>query len=131
MPNTEAQPAQPLSEAETRGVALAAGPAGASPAMSPRNRLREALKAAPDGVTNGELSKLTGIDPSQVTKSLRIMPDAYIDRWMPSSAPGGWSAIWVMAEIPEDCPKPTIKYHAKDSTVNLRVVSPPNTCRFD
>ena len=99
--------------------------------MSPRDQLRQALKDFPDGATNADLAKATGLAHSQVSKSMKAIPEAYIDRWIPSSAPEGYSPIWVLIPIPENCPKPTAKYHAKDLATNLRVASPPSACRFD
>ena len=70
-------------------------------------KIRNALRAAPDGLTTTELSVLTGVTYSTVYKALTLMPDAYIDRWQRPRRPGRMQAVWCVVEVPENCPRPT------------------------
>jgi hypothetical protein len=69
--------------------------------------IRELLKAS-DGMTAQELRKHLNLRPKDgaatVTQVLRTMGDAYIDRWR--SEGDQWVPVWVVVDVPEDCPKP-------------------------
>jgi len=67
-------------------------------------RIRDALAAAPDGMTARELALALTIEPSQISRSLTLMPDTYIDRW--SASKSKYAAVYCLAFIPEDCPHP-------------------------
>ncbi len=69
-------------------------------------RIREVLRAAPDGMTVPEINNALHLPPShrhtQVYSSIKRMPDVYIDRW--TSFPV--AAVYVAVEVPPNCPKP-------------------------
>ena len=68
------------------------------------NKLRQLLKGH-DGMTTQQLSLLVDSCPRDITRSLKTMPDAYVDRWTGPER-GQWAAVWCVVEVPEDCPKP-------------------------
>ena len=49
-------------------------------------RIRDALAQAPDGMTASELALALDIGASQISRSLALMPDTYIDRWVQTGA---------------------------------------------
>ena len=67
-------------------------------------RIRDALAQAPDGMTAMELSLALDIGASQISRSLALMPDTYIDRWVKTT--GKYTAVHCLAFVPEDCPHP-------------------------
>lgn len=75
------------------------------PSLAPE--IRKVLKGA-DGMTSRDIALLIEKHHESVRKTLKTMPDAYIDRWAPNTGPGikRFTAIWMLAEIPEDCPHP-------------------------
>ena len=69
-------------------------------------RIREYLKRHPDGATVAEICEFFGIvgkSKGNVSTTLHLMPDAFIDRW---NNKGRLEAIWCLVEVPEDCPRP-------------------------
>jgi hypothetical protein len=67
--------------------------------------IRQALHAAPDGMTLEDLSVLLKRPRNNLRKVLKTMPDTYIDRW--ESAPRGqYKAVWCACIPPLDCPSP-------------------------
>jgi hypothetical protein len=68
------------------------------------NKLRQLLKGH-DGMTTKQLSQLVDSCPRDITRSLKTMPDAYVDRWTGPER-GQWAAVWCVVDVPEDCPKP-------------------------
>ena len=70
-------------------------------------KIRDLLKGS-DGLTTKQLQYRLEVDQRTLCKSLKSMPDSYIDRW---SGPhrGQWAAVWCVVEVPEDCPKPDEK----------------------
>ena len=70
-------------------------------------KIRDLLKDS-DGLTTKQLQYRLEVDQRTLCKSLKSMPDSYIDRW---SGPhrGQWAAVWCVVEVPEDCPKPDEK----------------------
>lgn len=68
------------------------------------NKLRQLLRGH-DGMTTKQLSLLVNSCPRDITRSLKVMPDAYVDRWTGPER-GQWAAVWCVVEVPEDCPKP-------------------------
>lgn len=80
-------------------------------ALAPRLRKHLRSEQYADGLTSAQLSLLVGSSPKRVNDALRIMPDAYIDRWVKSVAANGqtrrYAAVWCVVEVPEHCPKPT------------------------
>jgi len=68
-------------------------------------RIRDALAAAPDGMTASELSFALDIGASQISRSLALMPDTYIDRWTRTATK--YAGVHCLAFVPDDCPYPT------------------------
>ena len=73
--------------------------------------IRVVLKTYTDGLTVTEISKRVEKHASNVVKMLRKMEDVYIDRWTETKGggPSNYTAIYVLAEIPEDAPMPDQK----------------------
>jgi len=69
-----------------------------------QTRLRKRLKGT-DGMTTRQLSALVDSGMRDITRSLKTMPDAYVDRWTGPER-GQWAAVWCVVDVPEDCPKP-------------------------
>jgi len=67
-------------------------------------RIRDALAAAPDGMTASELSFVLDIGASQISRSLALMPDVYIDRWVKTRTK--YAGVHCLAFVPDDCPYP-------------------------
>ena len=67
-------------------------------------RIRDALAAAPDGMTASELAFALDIGASQISRSLALMPDTYIDRWVQTRTK--YSGVHCLAFVPDDCPYP-------------------------
>ena len=68
--------------------------------------LRSVLRMCDDGLTVAQLANLTGLDVDGINRSLKCMPDAYIDRWETSERRKYLSAVWCVVVPPEHCPKP-------------------------
>jgi len=64
-----------------------------------------ALLRGHEGMTTRQLSYRTDSDMRDITRSLKVMPDSYIDRWT-GPVRGQWAAVWCVVDVPEDCPKP-------------------------
>jgi hypothetical protein len=73
---------------------------------SNHNIIRELLKRHPDGLKSSEIATITGIDFRSVNKSLESVFGVYIDRWEKSAFRNTLAAIWVVVDVPENCPKP-------------------------
>ena len=73
---------------------------------SNHNIIRALLKQYPDGLKSSDISRLTGIDVRSVNKSLEGVFGVYIDRWENSTYRNTLAAIWVVVDVPENCPKP-------------------------
>ena len=67
-------------------------------------RIRDTLAQAPDGMTAMELSFALDIGASQISRSLALMPDTYIDRWIKTRTK--FAGVHCLAFVPEDCPHP-------------------------
>ena len=67
-------------------------------------RIRDALAQAPDGMTALDLALALNIGPSQISRSLALMPDVYIDRWVQTRTK--YTAVHCLAFVPDDCPHP-------------------------
>jgi len=67
-------------------------------------KIRDALAQAPDGMTALELDLALNIGASQISRSLALMPDTYIDRWVQSRTK--YAAVHCLAFVPDDCPYP-------------------------
>ena len=68
-------------------------------------QIRDALAQAPDGMTALELALALKLTPTGVSRSLALMPDVYIDRWV--SGATKYAAVHCLAFVPDDCPYPT------------------------
>jgi hypothetical protein len=73
---------------------------------SNHNTIRDLLKQYPDGLKSSDISMLTGISNRSINKSLESVFGVYIDRWEKSEYRNNLAAIWVIVEVPENCPKP-------------------------
>jgi len=72
-------------------------------------RIREVLKANPDGLLVSEIAEAVGISSPHVWRQLK-KPDvtwAYIDRWDVVAHSSGWCAVFCYAAPPDNCPEPT------------------------
>ena len=67
-------------------------------------RIRDTLAQAPDGMTTSELAIALDIANSQISRSLALMPDVYIDRWIKTRTK--YAGVHCLAFVPEDCPHP-------------------------
>ena len=68
--------------------------------------IRELLKQHPDGLKSSDISRLTGIDKRVVNKALEGVFGVYVDRWEKSTHRNTLAAIWVVVDVPENCPRP-------------------------
>ena len=73
---------------------------------SNHNIIRDTLKQHPDGLKSSDISRLTGIDNRSVNKSLESVFGVYVDRWEKSTHRNTLAAIWVVVDVPENCPRP-------------------------
>lgn len=71
--------------------------------------IRQLLKNNPDGLSIKEISNTTNLLPDSIEKSLKGMPDVYIDRWTVGKQQKREEAVWCVVEVPEDCPRPERK----------------------
>lgn len=72
--------------------------------------VRALLRAAPDGMTVHELEQeMPRVDQSHLSRILRAMPDAYIDRWLCVEGSRWARAVWMVVVPPENCPRPKRK----------------------
>lgn len=69
-------------------------------------KIIQALIENPDGLTVQELREVTGaVSQRQIEYSISCVYGLYIDRWK-KNAKGHWVAVYCLADVPEDCPKP-------------------------
>jgi predicted transcriptional regulator len=73
---------------------------------SNHNIIRELLKRHPEGLKSREIADITGIDKRVVNKALESVFGVYIDRWERSVFRNTLSAVWLVVDVPENCPKP-------------------------
>ena len=64
-----------------------------------------ALLTGTDGMTTRQLAAQVDSDMQDITRSLKAMPDSYVDRWTGPER-GQWAAVWCVVEVPKDRPKP-------------------------
>ncbi len=69
-----------------------------------QTKLRALLRGH-EGMTTRQLSALVDSGMRDINRSLKTMPDAYVDRWTGPER-GQWAAVWCVVDVPEDCPKP-------------------------
>ena len=73
--------------------------------MNCTQQIRALLRASSDGMTVEQIVWAVKRDKANVKKTIRAMPDAYIDRW--EAAPRKqFAAVWCVVVPPEDCPRP-------------------------
>ena len=63
------------------------------------------LYAADDGLTVTQIAKELDRSTQYVRHSLKTKRDTYIDRWQRAGMQ--YEAVWCIADVPADCPKPT------------------------
>ena len=68
-------------------------------------RIRELLRANPDGMTVGAVAAALDIDYQTARLSIRSMPDTYVDHWIDNGL-NSWQAVYAMPELPPDEPMP-------------------------
>jgi hypothetical protein len=73
---------------------------------SNHNTIRDLLRQYPDGLKASEIATITGISNRSINKSLESVFGVYIDRWEKSTYRNTLAAIWVVVDVPENCPKP-------------------------
>ncbi|MBI2725408.1 MAG: hypothetical protein HYX42_04075 [Polaromonas sp.] len=70
-------------------------------------KVRETLKAAPDGLTVAAITKVLHLGHANINTSLKKMPDVYIDRYIKAKAgPYKYAAVYMAVEVPENAPMP-------------------------
>jgi hypothetical protein len=69
-----------------------------------QNKLRELLTGT-DGMTTRQLGAYVDSGMRDITRALKVMPDAYIDRWQVKNR-GQYAAVWCVVDVPENCPRP-------------------------
>ena len=67
--------------------------------------IRTLLRSKPDGLTTKEITDELKLSRFTVQFAVKNMPDAYIDRWE-GPTNGQYTAIWCVANVPDDCPHP-------------------------
>ena len=73
---------------------------------SNHNIIRALLKRHPDGLKSSDIAKFTGIDVRSVNKSLESVFGVYVDRWEKATYRNTLAAVWVVVDVPDNCPKP-------------------------
>jgi hypothetical protein len=79
--------------------------------MCRMGRIRELLRQYPWGLKSSEVAEMLHVEKqnrSNVSTTLTNMPDVYIDRWEYDER-GQPIPVYALAEIPEDCPRPSTK----------------------
>jgi len=74
---------------------------------SNHNTIRALLKQHPDGLKSSDISRLTGVDQRVINKALKSVFGVYVDRWEKAPRRNTLAAIWVVVDVPENCPKPS------------------------
>lgn len=73
-------------------------------------QVRQLLRDNPDGLTTYQLEELTQTDRTHLSRILnKMMPDAYIDRWVAVTGKRWVRAVWCVVVPPENCPRPVFK----------------------
>lgn len=72
---------------------------------SMQGTVRKLLRASPDGMTIAQITAASEIQQDSLSRILRLMQDAYIDRWV-GPIRGQYSAVWCVVIPPENCPHP-------------------------
>lgn len=72
---------------------------------SMQGAVRKLLRASPDGMTVAQITAASKIQQDSLSRILRLMQDAYIDRWVGPTR-GLYSAVWCVVIPPKNCPHP-------------------------
>ena len=75
-------------------------------------KIRDLLRSNPEGMSVQQIYEKIpeAADSNSIRKSLKVMPDVYIDRWtLPRRARGQFQAVWCVVIPPPDCPYPERK----------------------
>jgi hypothetical protein len=79
-----------------------------------QKQVRELLRETADGLTVKQMHEATGVCTSHLSRMLKKMPDAYIDRWVANDTQRRWyAAVWCVVTPPPDCPRPQGRRKAK------------------
>lgn len=76
---------------------------------SNQEKLRILLREHTDGLTVSQVANMTSLDANGINRSLKCMPDTYIDRWEIRNRGRPVVAVWCVVTPPENCPKPERK----------------------
>jgi Fic family protein len=76
---------------------------------SNQEKLRVLLREYTDGLTVSQVANITSLKVNNINRSLKNMPDAYIDRWEIRNRGRPVIAVWCVVIPPENCPKPERK----------------------
>ena len=76
---------------------------------SNQEKVRVLLREYTDGLTVSQVANITSLTANNINRSLKCMPDAYIDRWETRQRGRPLSAVWCVVIPPENCPKPERK----------------------
>lgn len=72
---------------------------------SKHDLVRKLLRVSPDGMTVAQITAASKIHEDSLSRILRLMQDAYIDRWVGPTR-GQYRAVWCVVIPPENCPHP-------------------------
>ncbi len=72
---------------------------------SHHDKIRKCLQDHPDGRTVAELVECTSISADVLRQTLETCFGVYVDRWE-GPRRGQWAAVWCVASVPENCPRP-------------------------
>jgi len=75
--------------------------------------IRALLRKNSDGMDVGTIANTVQREPENVRRLLKLMPDAYIDRWTRFGGVGRPIAVWCIVVPPENCPPPETKARRK------------------
>lgn len=95
--------------------------------MNTASRIRAALRANPDGLTDLELAPLIGLtgELRSIRETVRRMPDAWIDDWVYAGEDSLGRSIYAplcrVVVPPEDCPHPR-KMNTTDDRPQVRSI---------
>jgi hypothetical protein len=76
--------------------------------MSLSTKIRALLREHHDGMVLSQIAEAVDKSQSTTWKSIKTMPDAYVDRWIrQQTGPKHHVAVWCVVVPPANCPKPT------------------------
>lgn len=70
------------------------------------DRVRLLLRDAKEGLNAHQIAERTTFDVEYIRVLLNQMPDTYILRWERTEAGAGYRAVWSVAHVPPDAPRP-------------------------